>query len=73
MDDMRIGMTISEAANYSRIGANTLRRLVKEGRIPALLIGRKMVIRRDTLDAFMCANMGVNLLDIAQVKRVGIA
>lgn len=69
-DIIKIGLTVNEAAAYSGIGSNTLRRLVKDGRIPALTIGRKVVIRRDTLDAFMTVNTGINLLETEKVKRV---
>ena len=36
----KIGMTIEEAADYTGIGRNTLRRLVDWGKIPVLRIGR---------------------------------
>ena len=38
----KIGMTIEEAADYTGIGRNTLRRLVDWGKIPVLRIGRKL-------------------------------
>ena len=43
----KIGMTIEEAADYTGIGRNTLRRLVDWGKIPVLRIGRKSIVRVD--------------------------
>ena len=40
----KIGMTIEEAADYTGIGRNTLRRLVDWGKIPVLRIGRKSIV-----------------------------
>ena len=45
----KIGMTIEEAADYTGIGRNTLRRLVDWGKIPVLRIGRKSIVRVDLL------------------------
>src|SRR5699024_12415651 len=43
----KIGMTIEEAADYTGIGRNTLRRLVDWGKIPVLRIGRKSIVRSE--------------------------
>ena len=45
----KIGMTIEEAADYTGIGRNTLRRLVDWGKIPVLRIGRKSIVRVDVM------------------------
>ena len=45
----KIGMTIEEAADYTGIGRNTLRRPVDWGKIPGLRIGRKSIVRVDVI------------------------
>ena len=64
----RIGLTIDEAAAYTGIGRNTLRRLVGWGKIPVLRIGRKTIIRADVMEYFMQLNQGRDLLDCEQVR-----
>ena len=46
----KITMSVEEAAAYTGIGRNTLRELIRNRRIPVLRIGRKILIRADTLD-----------------------
>ena len=50
MNAVKIGMTIEEAAECTGIGRNTMRKLVDWGKLPVLKVGRKTIIRRDTLD-----------------------
>ena len=66
----KIGMTIEEAADYTGIGRNTLRRLIDWGKIPVLRIGRKSIIRVDVISHFMQLNQGCDLLDRGQVRQV---
>ena len=66
----KMGMTIEEAAEISGIGRNTMRKLVDWGKIPVLKVGRKTIIRRDTLERFMTVNQGRNLLNQDDVKAV---
>ena len=63
-------MTIEEAADYTGIGRNTLRRLVDWGKIPVLRIGRKSIVRVDVICCFMQINEGRDLLDRNQVLAV---
>lgn len=70
MSDIKIGMTIEEAAEVSGIGRNTMRRLVEWGKLPVLKVGRKTIIRRDTLERFMTVNQGKNLLNKVEVRKV---
>ena len=70
MDDQKIGLTIDEAASYTGIGRNTLRKLVEWDKIPVLRIGRKTIIRVDTLNDFMKVNQGCDLLERNQVRKV---
>lgn len=67
---MRIGMTIEEAAEYTGIGRNTLRQLVSWKKIPVLWIGRKAIVRTDALERFMEINQGHNLLEYEQILSV---
>ena len=64
------GMAIDEAAEISRIGRNTMRKLVEWDKLPVLKVGRKTIIRTDTLEQFMSANQGRNLRCQNDVRRV---
>ena len=68
---VKLGMTIDEAAEISGIGRNTMRKLVEWGKLPVLKVGRKMIIRTDTLEQFMSINQGRNLRCRNDVRRVG--
>lgn len=70
MNTIKMGMTIEEAAAASGIGRNTMRKLVEWGKLPVLKVGRKTIIRRDTLERFMAANQGRNLLRQEEVRKV---
>ena len=67
---VKLGMTIDEAAEMSGIGRNTMRKLVEWGKLPVLKVGRKTIIRTDTLEQFMSANQGRNLRCQNDVRRV---
>ena len=54
----KIGLTIEEAADYTGIGRNTMRKLVEWEKIPVLRIGRRYIIRIDVIHKFMEANQG---------------
>lgn len=66
----KIGLTVEEAASYTGIGRNTLRKLIEWEKIPVLRIGRKSIVRTDVINEFMQANQGVDLLDREQVRAV---
>jgi len=70
MRDVKMGLTIDEAAEMTGIGRNTMRKLVDWGKLPVLKVGRKTIIRRDTLENFMTVNQGRNLLNQADVREV---
>ena len=70
MAEIKIGLTIDESATYSGIGRNTIRRLIDWGKLPVLKVGRKTIIRRDTLEEFLKVNQGRNLMSEADVKSV---
>ena len=67
---VKLGMTIDEAAEISRIGRNTMRKLVEWGKLPVLKVGRKTISRTDTLEQFMSINQGRNLRCRNDVRRV---
>lgn len=70
MSAVKMGLTIEEAAECTGIGRNTMRKLVDWGKLPVLKVGRKTIIRRDTLERFMTVNQGRNLLNQNDVRRV---
>ena len=65
MSNIKMGLTIEEAAECTGIGRNTMRKLVDWGKV-----GRKAIIRRDTLERFMSVNQGRNLLNENDVRKV---
>ena len=68
---VKLGITIDEAAEISGIGRNTMRKLVEWDKLPVLKVGRKTIIRTDTLEEFMNVNQGRNLRCRNDVRRVG--
>ena len=70
MSIIKMGMTIEEAAEASGIGRNTMRKLVDWGKLPVLKVGRKTIIRSDTLERFMTVNQGRNLRNQSDVRKV---
>ncbi|MBQ8982453.1 MAG: helix-turn-helix domain-containing protein [Lachnospiraceae bacterium] len=70
MNETKIAFTVDEAAAYTGIGRNTMRRLVEWGKIPTLKVGRKILIRREMLENFVELNEGNNLRDKVSVKAV---
>ena len=70
MTEMKIALSIEEAADYTGIGRNTLRNLVEWGKLPVLKVGRKVLIKIDILEKFMEVNEGKNLRDKNDVKSV---
>ena len=70
MSVIKMGMTIDEAAEISGIGRNTMRKLVDWGKLPVLKVGRKTIIRSDTLERFMTVNQGRNLRNRNDVRKI---
>lgn len=66
----KIGLTIEEAAEYTGIGRDTLRKLVEWEKLPVLRIGRKSIVLTDVIERFLQANQGVDLLVREQVRAV---
>ena len=66
-----MGLTIEEAAECTPgIGRNTMRKLVEWGKLPVLKVGRKTIIRRDTLERFLTVNQEEIFLKPDDVRRV---
>ena len=63
-------LSIEEAAVYTGIGKNTLRKLVEWKKLPVLKVGRKVLIKTDMLELFMETNEGRDLRDRGNVKAV---
>ena len=70
MAEMKIAFSIEEAADYTGIGRNTLRKLVEWDKLPVLKVGRKVLIKKDILELFMTVNEGRDLMDRGNVKAV---
>lgn len=46
---------VSESAKSLRVGESTLRRWIREGRLAAVRLGRRVLIREETLKSFVNA------------------
>ena len=62
----RLAMSVEDASAYTGIGRNTLRELIRSQKLPVLRIGRKILIRADTLDDFLRINDGRDLRNAAE-------
>ena len=62
----KVAMSVEDAAAYTGIGRNTLRELIRSQKLPVLRIGRKILIRTDTLDNFLRINDGRDLRNAAE-------
>ena len=62
--------SINEAAEYSSVGRQTLRNLIKEKKIPCLLVGTRQLILVQDLENFLLINRGKDLLDMANLESV---
>ena len=72
MQSTRIAYSIDEAAEFTGIGRNTLRKLIEWKKLPVLKFGRKLLIRGDTLEAFLRQNEGRDLRDKDAVRGIDI-
>lgn len=62
--------SINEAAEYSSVGRQALRNLIKEKKIPCLLVGTRQLILVQDLENFLFINRGKDLLDMANLESV---
>ena len=70
MTERKIALSIEEAADYTGIGRNTLRKLVEWKKLPVLKVLIKFLIKTDILEKFMEANEGRDLRDKGNVQAV---
>lgn len=56
-------MTIEETAEYLSLHPLTIRRLAREGEIPAFKVGRQWRVRRSILDQWLTDKSAQNLVD----------
>ena len=70
MTGTKIALSIEEAADYTGVGRNTLRKLVEWNKLPVIRVGRKVLIKSDILEKFMELNEGKDLRDKNDVKTV---
>lgn len=61
MYEKKATLTVNEAAIYTGIGRNTIRRLIAWNMFPVLKVGSKLLIRKEMLDTFLSLNEGKNL------------
>ena len=70
MRESKMAYSIDEAAECTDIGRNTLRKLIEWKKLPVLKVGRKLLIRADTIENFMELNEGNDLRNQSEVKAV---
>lgn len=68
----KLALTVNEASEYTGIGRNTLRDLIRWDKLPVIRVGNKVVIRRDDLDRFLSENRNNNLrnrFEVIELKQ----
>ena len=70
MRESKMAYSIDEAAECTGIGRNTLRKLIEWKKLPVLKVGRKLLIRADTIETFTELNEGNDLRNQSEVKAV---
>lgn len=69
-EQYRAALTVNEASEYTGIGRNNLRNLIAWQKIPAIHIGKKILVRTETLDRFLQENEGHDLKNKYEVIAV---
>ena len=70
MHESKMAYSIEEAADCTGIGRNTIRKLIEWEKLPVLKVGRKLLIRADTMERFIRMNEGNDLRNRDEVKPV---
>ena len=70
MHENKLAYSIEEAADCTGIGRNTIRKLIEWNKLPVLRVGRKLLIRGDTMENFVRINEGNDLRNRDEVKAV---
>lgn len=68
----KLALTVNEASEYTGIGRNTLRDLIRWDKLPVIRVGNKVVIRWDDLDRFLSENRNNNLrnrFEVIELKQ----
>jgi excisionase family DNA binding protein len=68
-EDYPLIMTISEVAEYLGLHELTVRRLAREGAIPALKLGRQWRVKRDLLEKWIESRSMDNLGDLVDETK----
>ena len=58
IEDMPVMLTIAEVAEYLKLHELTVRRLAREGELPAFKVGRQWRIKRDLLESWIKERSG---------------
>ena len=58
IEDMPVMLTIAEVAEYLKLHELTVRRLAREGELPAFKVGRQWRIKRDLLEDWIKERSG---------------
>ena len=71
-EDFPLIMTISEVAEYLGLHELTVRRLAREGQLPALKLGRQWRVKKDLLEKWIeqrsLDNVGDLAAELAELK-----
>ena len=70
MDEMKVALNVKEASEFTGIGRSNLRELISKGKIPVIWIGKKILIRKNTLEDFLKLNEGKDIADEEEVIAV---
>jgi excisionase family DNA binding protein len=62
-------LTVAEAAEYLRTSERTLQRMMNRRRIRTSAVGRRRLLHRDDLDAFMRATTGEDVAPTTSPRR----
>ena len=62
-------LTVAEAAEYARVSERTIERLVGRGQIRTSTIGRRRLLHRDDLDAYLRATTGEDVTPATPPRR----
>ena len=63
LEDMPVMLTIAEVAEYLKLHELTVRRLAREGELPAFKVGRQWRIKRDLLESWIKERSGQGASD----------
>jgi excisionase family DNA binding protein len=61
----RITLSVAEAEVLTGLSHKVLYRLMNQGRLPSLKVGRRRLIRRDDLDALLAAGTAIPGSEVA--------